>query len=482
MKYVIGAVLLIVATFGGVIFATLSRRVRDVCFVLMVFFSPMSELVDINFVSREWYRGTTCGFEVSIVDVLATSLLVSLIFRPQPGAKRFFWPASLGLILLMFVYGALSVAVNEPRLFGYFELHKMIRGITIFLATAFYVRSERELRVLLFALGAVACFEGLYALKQRYHEGIHRVFGTIDAANSLSIFFLTTTPVFVAAINSRLPKYLKLLGGAAIALAFVAVVLTISRTGIVVLALVVGLTTLMTMSYKITVRKVLIGVLVLIGAAGIGVKSWKTLNERFSESTLKDEYGNKRAMGRGYYIRVATTIAKERWCGVGLNNWSYWVSNKYGPKLGFPFVAYYDENKWPNENIPPGSGLDEAQAAPAHSLGALTLGEMGIGALIILLFMWVRWFQMGATFLWPRTTDPMRRIGVGIFFGTWGIFFQSLTEWVFRQSPIYFTYHILLGALASLYYMKKRAAKNLETPEAEPEYDDVYEPARVQTF
>jgi hypothetical protein len=43
-------------------------------------------------------------------------------------------------------------------------------------------------------------------------------------------------------------------------------------------------------------------------------------------------------------------------------------------------------------------------------------------------------------------------MGVGIFFGFGGIFLQSLTEWVFRQSPIYYVFHILLGTLASLYY------------------------------
>ena len=35
----------------------------------------MTEYVDVNFVSRDWYRGTTRGFEVSFVDVLSLSLL-----------------------------------------------------------------------------------------------------------------------------------------------------------------------------------------------------------------------------------------------------------------------------------------------------------------------------------------------------------------------------------------------------------------------
>ena len=72
---------------------------------------------------------------------------------------------------------------------------------------------------------------------------------------------------------------------------------------------------------------------------------------------------------------------------------------------------------------------------------------------------------MGASFLWPRTTDPMRRIGVGIFFGMCGTFFQSLTEWVFHQTPIFFTFNILLGVLASLcLHQEMRAARPAKKP------------------
>jgi hypothetical protein len=75
---------------------------------------------------------------------------------------------------------------------------------------------------------------------------------------------------------------------------------------------------------------------------------------------------------------------------------------------------------------------------------------------------------MASSFLWPRTTDPLRRIGVGLFFALCGIFLQSLTEWVFRHSPIYYVVNINLGVLASLYYMKKKA-KRMAAAEREEE-------------
>ena len=210
-----------------------------------------------------------------------------------------------------------------------------------------------------------------------------------------------------------------------------------------------------TVSFHLTARKIVIGFLVVAAAGGMVAKSWKTIHARFKETTVAKEL-NQRSMGRGYYLRMARAISEDRWLGVGLNNWSYWVSNDYGPRQGYRFVPYKGTDKDPSTVVPPDSNVDMAQAAPAHSLGALTLGELGMPGLLLFTVVWLRWFQMGGSFLRKRLPQPMRRIGVGLFFALVGIFLHSLTEWVFRQSPIYYTIHILLGALASLYYVKRR--------------------------
>jgi hypothetical protein len=459
LKAIFGFTVIPASMVAGSLMACLSQRVRDLFFVLLVFLGPMIERLDINFVSREWYRGTSRGFEVSVLDILALSLLVSAVLRPRQGESRVYWPASLFPMLLLFFYACFNVAVNDPRLFGYFELFKMTRGLVLVLAVAFYLRSERELRLLVFSLAALVCYEGLLALKQRYLDGLHRVPGTIDDSNSLSVFVCMTAPVLVAAVNSRLPAVTRGLCAAGIALAGVAEVLTISRAGVIILALTLAGAALATTSFQMTPKKIAICFLVIAGAGGLAAKSWHTLKERFKSSTLEEEYGNHHNLGRGYYLRVAQAMVAEHWLGVGLNNWSYWASNLYGPKLGYRFVPYKGTDKEPSDIIPSGSNVDEAQAAPAHCLAALTAGELGIPGLFFFVWLWLRWFQMGASFLWQRTPDPLRRIGVGIFFGFLGIFLQSLTEWVFRQSPIYYVFHVLLGALAALCYLKRKAQR-----------------------
>jgi hypothetical protein len=84
---------------------------------------------------------------------------------------------------------------------------------------------------------------------------------------------------------------------------------------------------------------------------------------------------------------------------------------------------------------------------------------------------------MALGFVIKRRAEPMFRIGAGLFFGLLALFLHSLTEWVFRQSPIYYVVNILLGTLASLYYLKRKNrrinAVEPEPYEIEPEVEAV---------
>ena len=88
--------------------------------------------------------------------------------------------------------------------------------------------------------------------------------------------------------------------------------------------------------------------------------------------------------------------------------------------------------------------------------------------MILFTLIWLRWFGMGAAFLTLPRKLPMRTIGVGIFFGSLGIFGQSLTEWVYRQTPILFTFYAMLGALASVAVARREAKAAARITQAEP--------------
>src|SRR5438034_1179063 len=95
-KELFGLMMIPAAILGGIVIASFSKGIRDLFFVVLVFLAPLIERVDVNFVSREWYRGTSRGFEVSVLDILSMSLLFSGMLAPRRGTSRAYLPASLG--------------------------------------------------------------------------------------------------------------------------------------------------------------------------------------------------------------------------------------------------------------------------------------------------------------------------------------------------------------------------------------------------
>jgi len=465
-KDIIGLLLIPIATLGGIVVACCSQRLRDAGFFLLSSCTVITDRLDINFLSRQWYRGTTRGIEFSFIDILAISLLVSSILVPRNGTRRVYWPASLGFMLLYLFWQFCSVAISDPKLFGVFEISKTIRAIIVFLAAAFYLRGDRELRLLIFGVCCAVFLEGLLSLKHRFYLHVDRVTGTLDHANSLSMFLCLTAPLVVASIHTKFPTWQRWFGYCCLGLAAIASLLTFSRAGIPTFAFVVLASTLVCMSWKLTPQKIGITLVVLLGMGVVVGKEWNSLVARFGEESIGNELDETKFENRGQYIGLAKAILKDKPLGVGLNNWSYHVSKTYGAKVGSPYEDYDDIPEWVMKTS---EIFDWAAkyAPPAHNLGIITIGEMGITGAVFFGLLWLRWFSMGAVFLKKMPRFPPAVIGTGIFFCICGIFLQSLTEWVYRQTAILMTFHLLLGALASLYYARKTMRTADERTEAQ---------------
>jgi hypothetical protein len=313
-------------------------------------------------------------------------------------------------------------------------------------------------RLLIFALTAAVIYQGAEALQQRYMHGTYRVIGSLDHPNSLSIYLLITAPVMVAAFNSTFPMWMRLGCLAAICFAGIGIVLTASRAGIPAFGIVTLGATLACVSWKITIRKIAVTTVIALAVGGIMIKSWDIVMARYAEATMEEEYAED-SDNRGRYLRLARAIVEDKFLGIGLNNWSYWVSKKYAREIGVNIYEDYDDI--PDSLLASPVEFDWAgkYAAPAHSLGAITAGELGIPGLLLFALLSLRWLTMSASFIFPRVPDPLRRIPVGIFFGLCGVFMQSLTEWVFRQTQVMLSVHLLMGVLASMYFLRKRERK-----------------------
>lgn len=453
-KHILALVLFVAVGCGSILATTFSQRLRDVAFLAMVCFSVFAEKFDVNFFGQYWYRGTARGIGISMTDILAAAILLSSVIAPRYPRRRGFIPASLGVIGLYFAYCIYSTFNALEPTYAVWELANIPRSILILLAGAAYVRTPRELGILVIGLSFTACIEVVYALKQRYIGGMFRVPGTLDHANSLSMYVCTVGPVLLAATLANWSKWLRLWAGIGMVAASISVLLTISRAGLPIYAFVMGGTALACTSWRITFRKILItfGVAAVCGV--LLLKMWDQIKSRYSEASFAEEYLDEQNEGRGVYIRWASAIIDDHFFGVGLNNWSYAVSKTYGPASGFWYENYDDIKSDPEKADLPSIKY----AAPAHSLAALTAGELGVPGLFIFGLVWLRWFLMGAGFLIKRLNDdPMHRLGIGFLFATAGIFLQSATEWTYRQSTIFLMFHLMMGSLASLQWMRRHA-------------------------
>jgi hypothetical protein len=443
-------------------------RARDWVFFVLVAWTVFGHHTHINFISREWYRGTTRGFEFTPLDILAVALLCALLLRPRRGQQRWYWLGGLLPMLVYAAYGTLSLLFAEPKLFALFELNKVLRGVVVLVAAALYVQSEREVRWFAWALVAAVWAEGIIALKMRYLGGVHRVFGSLDHPNSLSMFMCMCAPVLYMVAMANVSRRLQWAALGGVALASVAVILTISRMGVIALGVVLLGAVAACFTLRLNLRNLVISAAVMLGLVlGVGY-AWSTLMSRYGEASLEDEYGTESLLGRGSYIRLGVMLANENLLGVGLNNWCWWVSNEYGPRFGIPYKPYESTSEPPDFSVP--RGLDTAQAPPAHNLAALTAGELGWPGLLIFAAVWVRWFWMGASFLFKRSADLLSRVGAGLLFALLAVFLQSFTEWEYRQTPILFSVHLLMGTLAGIYWQRQRAARaaRLATSPAQP--------------
>ncbi len=467
-KHILALIILVALGCGSVLATTFSQRLRDAAFFGMVCFSIFAERFDVNFFGQYWYRGTSRGFGISITDVLAWSILLATLVAPRYPRRRGFIPASLGVILVYFAYCFISTVTALEPIYAAWELVNIPRALLILVTGAVYLRTRRELGILILGLSATAGVEAVYALKQRYLGGMYRVPGTLDHANSLSMYLCTVAPVLLAAALANWSKWIRLAAGAGCVAATMGILLTISRAGLPIYALVMGGTALACTSWRITFKKVFIFCGVAAVSGVLLLKMWDQIAARYAEASFAEEYLDEENEGRGIYLRWAAAILDEHPFGVGLNNWSYAVSKTYGPASGFSYEDYDDVKNDPEKADLPSIN----RAAPAHSLAALTAGELGLPGLFFFGLVWLRWFWMGAGFLRRRLNeDPLHRLGLGFFFATIGIFFQSVTEWTYRQSTLFLMFHLFVGGLASLHYLRRQAAR---TPaiEAQEEFDE----------
>ena len=411
MKYAVLAAGLIVALPVMAFLAIWLPRVRGYLFALMVFLTCLGAHASINAVSRELYRGPDRGFEFTAADLVCWSLMIAISVR-FPGKVAWF-PRNSWLLLLFFLNACLLAMLAMEPLYSAFSLWKCFRIYCLYWTAINCLRLGIHRRYVWLGLAAAALVITGLALQQKYLLGIYRINGPFDHANSVPLYSNLILPLLLIWAlcdkEMRLPSVIL-----SLALCFgllFAVIETFSRLGMALSGACVAGALIWanqrSRSPRVRVATVVVGLLLAVGAiraAGSIIERIRTAPE--ASAVARDEFNY-----------AAQLMLADHPFGVGLNNFSYVVTNQTQYREHFAAMR------------------NEEQSGVAHHIYWLTAAETGYLGLLLYLVLVAR-------FAWSALSGSWRRKNIegtllfGVFLGICALQVSGFYEWAFRVTPV----------------------------------------------
>ena len=155
-----------------------SRKGQRIVFGLMVFVTSWHiHNLTLVFNSIETYRGHTKGFEASLIEVLATALIVASVKDKQNQPSWRFWPPGATLYLLYCAASWVSIFGALNQLYALMAGVRFTKALVIYVGAYHFIRDEEDVRWLLKSLVGTLCVQALVVLKMKYVDHSYQVHG-----------------------------------------------------------------------------------------------------------------------------------------------------------------------------------------------------------------------------------------------------------------------------------------------------------------
>jgi hypothetical protein len=404
--------------------ASASSRARGWLLSLLVLSTALGDMANINFLSMEAYRGPDRGFEVSLSDLVALSLVVSLLLK-DAGRVRWLPPGSLtfGLFLAL---GIASTAQSPEPLFGLFTLFKLLKFYLVFWCVVNVLRTGTPMEYLWWGFVSVAAVLTFLAVYQKYGLGIYRVHASFDHSNTVPAFANLILPVlFMWALVDPGMSRGKAAASAVGALGLLFTVMaTFSRAGLALGGFIlVG--ALVLASRRSSPRRIVVGGAVVMGLAlAGGAVAADSIIARFRDAPEASENA------RAEFNHAARLMASDHALGIGLNNFSHVLTREGRYRAHITVMG------------------NEEHAGVAHHIYWLTAAEMGYGGLVAFL-LWMATFTVKAFWHGLRARTPEGTLLGGFFLGLCALHAVGLLEWVFRLTPVLYLFGVVAGTVVA---------------------------------
>jgi hypothetical protein len=380
-------------------------------------------LIDINFVSMEWYRGDTKGFEFGVTDWMIITLIIVMSRAPRWKKKRPEpLPPNAVLMIVYFVLAVLTIVTAYVPVYAGFGVFKILRAMAVYWVAYNYLRSEEDLRFFVMVLAAMVAFQFLLVMQDRL-GGVYRAKGSTPHSNTLAMYINMMNMIFLSfVLGDRKAGLRRYVYWGAFGLGTLIVLATFSRGALAMMVFGYALVTLLSVYDRPRSHKFKTVGLMLLAALPLIIKVTPAIIERFETAPEGAEASRHQANDAAY------AMAQDTFFGVGVNNYSH-VIDESGYARFVPL---------------------ENDRGIVHNVYYLHASEMGWIGLLVFLLMIGNFLLMAVRYIRRRRDDITSWMATGIFVGMITLWLQSLLEWAFRQTYITVEFFLLAGFLAAL--------------------------------
>ena len=398
--------------------------------VVGAFFST-SYLIDINFVSMEWYRGDTRGFEFGVTDWMVISLIIVMAGSPRWRKQKLdLFPPNSPLMLTYLGLALISLVMAYVPVYAGFGFFKLLRAFAVYWVAYNYLRSEEDIEFILMILAGIVAMEFLFVLKQRF-SGIYRAPGTTPHSNTLAVYINMFNMLFFSFMLGEKSKR-ALIYWACVGMGSLMVLATFSRGALVTMVLGYALVVMLSFYDRVKAHKGKIIGILFLAALPVVIKVAPAIIDRFLHAP--EASGESRSLAN----EAAIAMADDNFFGVGINNYSYAINET-------DYIRFIDN--------PVDRGI-------VHNIYLLHACEMGWPGLIVFVLMIANFFVIGLRMVVKRRDNILSFFATGIVVAMFTLWFQSMLEWLFRQTYVTVQFFMLAGFLAALTRVDKQMLRN----------------------
>ena len=411
----------------------------------LTFFNSTS----INFFSKETYRGTSRGLEISIIYIIAVILICTLFIIK--GWQKPFPDRGSRIYLLYFLCGLPSLYNAGGHTVSIFEIWKMIMIYLVFIALYYYLKySEGDFDIIIYGAAFLVTVNFFKILYQHF-SGFYQPKGIFPHQNSMAMFMMMTALLFFSRYFNNREKWKSTLFFIVFGMAAVALVRTYSRGAIACFPIAGMITVLCSLRYTFSARKMYVTAFIGIVAIAAILFFIPRIVERFQTAPSASAQTRKNLA-----LSAKNMIVDKPIIGVGINNW--------GIKINPPFE--YNENR--AKRLQNQDSEEEFKDGIVETVYLLIGAECGLPCLILFLCWMGYYWVISLKLVKKLQTTKYFYIPAASLGGLTGVMLQSTLEWVLKQQINFMQLVTVFAFISYLNHHYRELVAAAQAPQPDP--------------